>query len=1397
MSESSPDVSPQRPWLGLRSYTTATQAYFYGRDRQIRELYERVQLNPLTVLYGRSGLGKTSLLQAGLVPRLTVEGRRAVMVRLNIAQDAPPLIDQVRAALAAQAAIEAGSRTLWELAHEAAARELVELVRPVLVLDQFEEIFTLDRRKSEKDRRHELAAFMAELAAFVENRPPAELAGSARSAGFDPRESALRVVIALREDYLHELERWKKPLPSLMRNRMELLELDGPSALHAVVGPGTKHTPALVDVIVAADIVRFVARRDGDTDLADIEAVPPLLSLLCAELNESRIRDEEAMITRDRVSLQGHDILQRFYERCFDGMPAQARDVVEDLLVDSGGRYRESSTRDTVVSELEQQGVVDASGVLDTLIERRLLTAEQRDSTQRIELTHDLLVPLAAASRALADRRREQAAAQLRADEERRNRLSRLKGYVATVTALLLVFACAAALYAYLEGRKASNAHAEAQSAKAKVEQTLTEAAQRAFGRYQERIDDTSDPARYAYLAESLGYREPDDARAAALIALQQMDARIPGTQFAAATTEPVDAAFSADGSLLLSHSTHGPAILWEVTTGRKIREMEAHAFRGQIQLSADGTRLAHVDMKGGIHVANLSAPDRDAATLSYDPPATAVAFSADGTSLLAVSNSSVRVWNLRDGTSKPMAIPARSEIRTAQFSNDASHVLTVDAGGNVTLFEASSGNIVAGLATDSAIESASLSPDQNHVIVTEAEGGVSLWAMTPKKRAWQIKVPWLRSAGFSPDGSRVAIEHVTGRVDLYNTMAGREFAMTTARVPRTLTFPDHDRAGRTYVIHPAFSPDGLLVAGILDGKPSLRLTEQGTTLSTFSEGSNAIYFRFLPHGTHVLGIDSNGLMSIVDIRTRAPQCDVSRYDQVIDAIDELEDGSLSLRSADTIHRSNATRNEWIKWHAGAAEAAFQLDEESKPVPLGTLLANRRHREFGALVAYGGLATARLALATSANEVRLYDAVSGQPIGKPIRFDGPVADIRLNQNGKRLLVTRLDVPRKRIVFDLWQINVETSSLQILSSEMDSGSSTVLAVDSAAGRFATYDEAKNVRVWSFDAFGDQPDMTTELGPIETIAFSRDGTRVAALTLTDELVVMRIRDATVLFRRDVVSSSSRLAFSPEGRRLVVATQAYTSVFDADTGDPVFSALPGATKTAPLAFSKNGTLAALSRDEDGISIVSMETGATLSSRLPTNARVRAVHFARDRRSIMIALDDATVRTCNLRTDTPVTPAQLQDALQQLGGRLVGSDGRIRPAERKDLLSMFRKRGPQTQYEHLLRWHYGEEPRTTRPFSRVLMRSHLDEEIARLMSPDFRGSNREEQLFALYLIDPTHPEILNALSLYTQRSELIKRFSALTAQRRKQITHTSGPGFTPAAAASAPAAHPPATVR
>src|SRR6187549_4192674 len=91
-------VDPQHPWLGLASFTEETRAYFYGREDEVAELGRRVQRKLLTILFGQSGLGKTSILRAGIVPRLKPEGYCPVYVRIDYSPESPEPSEQIKQA---------------------------------------------------------------------------------------------------------------------------------------------------------------------------------------------------------------------------------------------------------------------------------------------------------------------------------------------------------------------------------------------------------------------------------------------------------------------------------------------------------------------------------------------------------------------------------------------------------------------------------------------------------------------------------------------------------------------------------------------------------------------------------------------------------------------------------------------------------------------------------------------------------------------------------------------------------------------------------------------------------------------------------------------------------------------------------------------------------------------------------------------------------------------------------------------------------------------------------------------------------------------------------------------------------------------------------------------------
>src|SRR5580700_10896986 len=95
-SQSLLQLSPDNPWPGLRSFDEGSKAFFFGRHLETDALLRLVRRETLTLFYGRSGLGKTSLLQAGLFPRLRAANLLPIPIRLDCGPKALSLANQVK-----------------------------------------------------------------------------------------------------------------------------------------------------------------------------------------------------------------------------------------------------------------------------------------------------------------------------------------------------------------------------------------------------------------------------------------------------------------------------------------------------------------------------------------------------------------------------------------------------------------------------------------------------------------------------------------------------------------------------------------------------------------------------------------------------------------------------------------------------------------------------------------------------------------------------------------------------------------------------------------------------------------------------------------------------------------------------------------------------------------------------------------------------------------------------------------------------------------------------------------------------------------------------------------------------------------------------------------------------
>jgi formylglycine-generating enzyme required for sulfatase activity len=267
---------PERPYKFLDYFETADQPIFFGRDEEVNHLVQRIMAHKLAVLFGQSGVGKTSLINAGVIPRLEEEGYTSLYLRvlrepaasikraaLQLGQDAtsPSSILHPPSTVGRRSPTEPLCSFLERTLHSSSST----LHPPLVVfLDQFEEFFV---RLGKATR----AAFAEELAACLRSDPV--LSGTK---GLD-----LRFVLSLRDDYLGRLHGLSAQLPEdPLMNRFCLENLNVEKARLAVTQPAQAFKLRYEDALL--ETLLDDLEQEGDVE-------PPQLQIVCHKLYESLV----------------------------------------------------------------------------------------------------------------------------------------------------------------------------------------------------------------------------------------------------------------------------------------------------------------------------------------------------------------------------------------------------------------------------------------------------------------------------------------------------------------------------------------------------------------------------------------------------------------------------------------------------------------------------------------------------------------------------------------------------------------------------------------------------------------------------------------------------------------------------------------------------------------------------------------------------------------------------------------------------------------------------------------------------------------------------------------------------------------------------------------------------
>jgi formylglycine-generating enzyme required for sulfatase activity len=357
-SETSGEASPFR---GLLEYRLSDAATFFGRDRAIADLLQALQQSALTVLQAESGAGKTSLLQAGIAPRLIFAGHLPLVIRPYDVNPALKIKRELVADLSQTLGLQ--KAPLRDFLRQVSGI-LGEHAALVIMLDQFEEFFT---RLDDPDRD----LFVRELADCL-----------------DDASLNVRWVLALRSEYFGNLADFRPRIRNPFENDYRLNRLTREEAHEAVEKPlarrGQHFEDGLLDRLL--------------TDLGKTDVAPPQLQLVCSALYEV-LPEGESVITAALYDQAGgaarilRDHLERVLSR--DLQSAQrtaARQLLESLITSE--QQRVIRTHEELVAELTRQGVTPQTldVILNQLVDSRLIKVDETDSGPAYELAHDYLL---------------------------------------------------------------------------------------------------------------------------------------------------------------------------------------------------------------------------------------------------------------------------------------------------------------------------------------------------------------------------------------------------------------------------------------------------------------------------------------------------------------------------------------------------------------------------------------------------------------------------------------------------------------------------------------------------------------------------------------------------------------------------------------------------------------------------------------------------------------------------------------------------------------------------------------------------------------------------------------------------------------------------------------------
>lgn len=806
-----PPPVPPCPYPGMVPFSEADSSRFFGREREVSELIERLRLHPFVAVIGASGSGKSSLIFAGLVPALRkshhfsggwqVRAMRpgdAPMERLKQMLSSGPLIGS--GVFSRQAMLQSTQPVLMEAGSPSgaddslfdptrAARELLAACpgdkQLLLIIDQFEELFTLGGENAD--------AFQAALTALAQ-------------------VDACYLILTVRADFYADLmisNLWSQ----VRSHRMEILPMDEEGLRQCIQRPA-ENAGVYMDAALIERLIKDAAGEPGVLPLVQETLVLlwghvkrrflPLLSYEALVLSRADYGDLQ--VTGLQVAMA------RRADAAFDQLLPEQQAIARRAFIRlvQFGEGRADTRRQQSLSRL--RGANDSAlafrQTLDHLVDNRLLTlsGEEGEADKKVDIAHEALIRGWPRLKAWLDERREAEQTRRRMESKAAEWL-RLEGkgglleevelleaeqWLGSPDAIDLGYDQSVLDLVDASREMLRAAEREREEARQRELEAARRLAEEAAERERIQAEAARQLRRRAWILAGIGAIALVLAALSLFFFVQSQEAKGDAESYALAA----DAAnyLDADASFSLQLALTALDIQRTTQAQNTLRQVLLAAYPWKELIDASlGAGASHED---AVRIVSWSHDGRYLASASYD-----------GT---------IKIWDA-DGTLLTMLVGHRDRVRGIDWRSDGAQIVSASYDGTIRIWDVVEKDQrwighTAVLQTwdDGHPNTVEWSPDDRLLLVSGSDGTVRLVdVQTSETRAVVSESPGneVNKAAWSPDGARFAYASDDTTIKIWQTQD--VLTMPAEAITSTVILSGH--AG--YVLDVDWSPDGMRLA--------------------------------------------------------------------------------------------------------------------------------------------------------------------------------------------------------------------------------------------------------------------------------------------------------------------------------------------------------------------------------------------------------------------------------------------------------------------------------------------------------------------------------------------------------------------------------------------------------